>query len=190
MPYLGFRLSESIYASAFAGVSTINYNTTPAVGVSAAFNATRLFLGGSVIGNWHYGAWRFQPALTGTVGTEMQNGYVDSIGNEVSSQSASFGRILLGPEIGYGITSVEYGWALEPFVLARIGVDFASNTVAVTNGQSVIVRPGTQGFGGLGGGVAMQLQNGGYMRAQASYDSIGVSGLNLWSAVLRAGIAF
>lgn len=190
VPYLGFRLSESIYASAFAGVSTINYNTTPAVGVSAAFNATRLFLGGSVIGNWHYGAWRFQPALTGTVGTEMQNGYVDSIGNEVSSQSASFGRILLGPEIGYGITSVEYGWALEPFVLARIGVDFASNTVAVTNGQSVIVRPGTQGFGGLGGGVAMQLQNGGYMRAQASYDSIGVSGLNLWSAVLRAGIAF
>jgi hypothetical protein len=190
VPYLGFRLSESIYASAFAGVSTINYNTTPAVGVSAAFNATRLFLGASVIGNWHYGAWRFQPALTGTVGTEMQNGYVDSIGNEVSGQSASFGRILLGPEIGYSITSVEHGWALEPFVLARIGVDFASSTVAVTNGQSVIVRPGTLGFGGLGGGVAMQLQNGGYFRGQGSYDSIGVSGLNLWSVVLRAGIAF
>lgn len=190
VPYLGFRLSESVYASAFAGVSTINYNTTPAVGVSAAFSATRLFMGTSLIGNWHYGAWRFQPTLMGTIGTEMQNGYVDSIGNDVSAQSASFGRIVFSPEIGYGITSVEHGWALEPFVLARIGMDFASNTVAVTNGQSVIVRPGTLGFGGLGGGVAMQLQNGGYFRGQGSYDSIGVTGLNLWSVVLRAGITF
>lgn len=190
VPYLGFRLSESLYASAFAGVSTINYNTNPAAGVSASFNATRLFMGTSIIGNWHYGAWRLQPTLMGTLGSEMQNGYTDSIGNSVSSQSASFGRIVLTPEVGYEITSVEYGWTLEPFVLARIGVDFASNTVAVTNGQSVIVRPGTIGFGGLGGGVAMQLQNGGYLRGQASYDSIGVSGLNLWSAVLRAGITF
>lgn len=190
VPYLGFRLSETVYASAFAGVSTINYNTNPAVGVSASFNATRLFMGTSVIGNWHYDAWRFQPTLMATIGTENQNGYTDSLGNGVNGQSASFGRIVLSPEVGYSFSSVEYGWTLEPFVLARIGVDFASNTVAVTNGQSVIVRPGTIAFGALGGGVAMQLRNGGYMRAQGSYDSIGVSGLNLWSAVLRAGITF
>lgn len=190
VPYMGVRLSDTVYATAFAGVSTINYNATPAVGVSAAFNATRLFFGTSLIGNWHHGAWRFQPTLMGTFGSEFQNGYTDSIGNDVNSQSASFGRIVLSPEIGYTITNAERGWAMEPFILARIGVDFASNTVALTNGQSVIVRPGTLGFGGLGGGVAMQFQNGGYLRAQASYDSIGVSGLTLWSAVLRAGITF
>lgn len=190
IPYLGFRLSETVYASAFAGVSTINYSTNPAAGVSASFNATRLFLGTSVIGNWNYGAWRFQPTLMGTFGTESQNGYTDTLGNSIGGQSASFGRIVLSPEVGYGFSSVEHGWTLEPFVLARIGVDFASSTVAVTNGQSVIVRPGTLAFGGLGGGVAMKLQNGGYMRAQGSYDSIGVSGLSLWSAVLRAGITF
>ena len=190
VPYLGFRLSDSVYASAFVGASSVNYNTNPVVGVNAAFSATRLFLGTSIIGNWYDGPWRFQPTLMGTFGTEMQNGYTDSIGNDVGGQTASFGRIVLTPEVGYTFTSVEYGWVLEPFILGRLGVDFASNTVAVTNGQSVIVRPGTLAFGGLGGGVAMQLQNGGYIRAQASYDSIGVSGLNLWSAVLRAGITF
>jgi hypothetical protein len=38
--------------------------------------------------------------------------------------------------------------------------------------------------------MALQFDNGFYARGQVSYDSIGVSGLDIWSALLRAGFTF
>jgi len=69
-------------------------------------------------------------------------------------------------------------------------VDFASSPLVQFNGAPLIVRSGTQASGLAGGGVAMQLDRGFYLRVQGSYDSIGVSGLDVWSGRLRAGISF
>lgn len=190
MPYAGFRLQDNVFLTAFAGISSIAYNNNPASGVTAQFQATRLFFGGALTGVWRDGPWRLQPTLSGTYGSENQNGYTDSIGNVVPGQTVTYGRISAGPEVGYTFADVRPGLSVEPFVTGRGNVDFSSSTVALFNGTPIVVRSSPLGSGSLGAGVGLQFQNGFYLRALGSYESIGVSGLDIWSGVLRGGITF
>jgi hypothetical protein len=190
LPYFGMRLHENVYAEGFVGFTKLNYNTNPSAGISGAFDAYRIFVGGALTGVWYEGQWRIQPSILGAYGTESQNGYTDSSGTAVFGQTISYGRIAAGPEIGYTFRDEARNWSFEPFVIAKANVDFASSPVYSFNNGTTIVRAGTQAFGLLGVGMAMQLDRGFYLRLQASYDSIGVSGLDVWSGRLRAGINF
>jgi Autotransporter beta-domain len=190
VPYVGMRLHENIYAEAFVGVTKLNYNLTPAVLVNGSFDAYRFFLGGAVSGVWYDGNWRFQPSILGAYGSETQNAYTDSSGTAVTGQTITFGRIAAGPEIGYTFKDDNRDWSFEPFALLKANLDFSSSPVYAIGGTPIAVRSGTQGSGQLGGGIAMQLDNGFYLRLQASYDSIGVTGLDVWSGRLRAGKTF
>jgi hypothetical protein len=190
VPYVGVRLSDNIALTVMAGVSSITYNNNPTNGVTAQFQALRYFVGGALTGVWRDGPWRFQPSLSGTYGSENQYGYTDSSGNVVPGQTISYGRLSAGPEVGYTVDSGQSGVRIEPFVTAKASVDFASNTVGLFNGTPLVVRSGPLGSGSTGVGLALQFDNGFYARGQLSYDSIGVSGLDIWSALLRGGFTF
>lgn len=190
VPYAGIRLDQNIQAAAFVGFTSISYNTNPASGVSAQFAAQRYMVGGALTGTWYEGFWRFQPSLQAAYATENQNAYTDSAGTSVGGQTVYYGRIGAGPEIGYTFIGGSGSWTLEPFVSARINLNIASDTLAVVNNAPVVVRPGTLGSGSLGGGVNLAAQGGPSLRFQGSYDSIGVSGLDVWSAMLRGSFAF
>jgi hypothetical protein len=190
VPYFGLRLHDNIYAEGFVGLTKLNYNLTPAVAVTGSFDAWRVFFGGAVSGIWHYENWRFQPSILGAYGSETQNAYTDSAGTAVPSQTITFGRIAAGPEIGYTFKDVSRGWSFEPFVLLKGNLDFSSAPVYSINGTPFVVRSGAQGSGQFGGGLAMQLDDGFYLRVQASYDSLFVSGLDAWSGRIRAGKTF
>jgi hypothetical protein len=190
MPYVGVRLEENIYASAFVGLTSINYNNNPSTAVSARFAALRFMFGGAVSGVWNYGAWRLQPTLQGTYGTETQYGYTDSVGTVVAGQVVNYGRISAGPEVGYSFQGPDKQYRIEPFVLAKINLDFASTNAVALNGQAVALRPGTLGSGSAGAGVAVNFESSFYLRLQGSYDSIGVSGLDVWSGLIRGGMTF
>lgn len=190
LPYVGVRLTDNVFGSAFAGLSTIAYNTNPLPGVSARFNALRFLFGGTLTGVWRDGPWRFQPTLSGTYGNETQNGYTDSAGTPVPSQVLTYGRIGAGPEVGYTFRPNGMSWSVEPFVMLKGNLDFASSNASVLNGQSVVLRPGTLGSGSTGLGANVTLDNGLFVRAQGSYDSIGVWGLNVWSGLIHAGMTF
>jgi hypothetical protein len=191
LPYFGMRLHENIYAEGFVGLTKLYYNINPAATVTGTFDATRLFFGGAISGVWHDGAWRFQPSILGAYGTETQNAYNDTTGSAIPSQTVTFGRIAAGPEIGYTFKDEGRGWTFEPFALLKANLDFSSAPVYTFNGlTATVVRSGAQGSGQVGGGVAMQLDEGFYIRLQASYDSIGVTGLDVWSGRIRAGRTF
>lgn len=190
VPYVGLRLHENIYAEGFVGVTKLNYNLNPAAMVNGSFDAFRFFLGGAVSGVWYDGNWRFQPSILGAYGSEAQNAYTDSSGTAVPGQTITFGRIAAGPEIGYTFKDENRGWSFEPFALLKANLDFSSSPVYAIGATPIAVRSGTQGSGQLGGGVAMQLDDGFYLRIQGSYDSIGVTGLDVWSGRLRAGKTF
>ena len=191
LPYFGMRLHENVYAEGFVGLTKLYYNINPAPTVAGTFDATRLFFGGAISGVWHDGAWRFQPSILGAYGSETQNAYTDTTGSAIPSQTVTFGRIAAGPEIGYTFRDEGRGWTFEPFALLKANLDFSSASVFTFNGLvPTVVRSGTQGSGQVGGGVAMQLDDGFYLRLQASYDSIGVSGLDVWSGRIRAGRTF
>ncbi len=190
VPYLGVRLDENIFMSAFVGLTRLNYNTNPAAGVSGNFQALRVFFGGALAGTWRDGPWRFQPMLQGTYGSESQNAYVASNGASIQAQTVGYGRISLGPEVGYTFWSPDKAYSVEPFFVARAQLDFASSNLIALNGQVTTLRPGTQGSGAVGAGVEVRYETGFFFRVQGSYDSIGVTGLDVWTGLLRGGISF
>jgi hypothetical protein len=190
VPYFGMRLHENIYAEGFVGLTKLTYNLNPAVSVNGGFDAWRVFLGGAVSGIWYEGNWRIQPSILGAWGSETQNAYTDSAGTAVGGQTITFGRIAAGPEIGYVYKDESRGWSFEPFVLVKGTIDFSSAPVYSIAGTPFIARSGAQAGGQIGGGLAMQLDDGFYLRLQASYDSIFVPGLDAWSGRIRAGKTF
>jgi hypothetical protein len=189
-PYVGFRFDENITATVFGGLTTITYNSNPATGVSAQFDSLRLFFGGGVSGTWRDGPWRFQPTLGGTFASEQMHGYTDSAGTVVPSQTLTYGRVSAGPEIGYTFWQSDQRWSVEPFVMAHANIDFTSTNLTGLNGQSLLLRPGTQGSGTAGVGFDLRFPIGFSLRAQASYESIGVAGLDVWQGVLRGSLSF
>jgi hypothetical protein len=184
-PYLGVRLDPNVFFSAFVGGTWLNYNTAPQPGTSGAFGAWRFMTGGSLTGVWRFGPWRLQPSVDIAYGSESQNGFTDSAGTLVPGQIVQYGRVRGGPEVGYRFDFLD--WSLEPFVLARGNLDFATNQTVLANGQQVAVRGG--GSGGAGGGFVIQ-GRGFNVRGDFVYDSIGVTGLDIWTGRLRAGWSF
>ena len=191
LPYFGMRLTDNMFAEGFVGLTKLYYNVTPGTGITGTFDSLRVFFGGALSGVWHDGNWRFQPSLLGAWGSETQNAYTDSNSTFVPTQTVTFGRIGAGPEIGYTFKDERRGWTFEPFGLAKVNLDFSSTPVYTFYGLTpVVARSGTQASGQLGGGVAMLLDEGFYLRLQASSDSIGVPGLDIWSGRIRAGKSF
>ena len=188
VPYLGIRLSPNVVASAYAGAATVRYDANPVARVSAAYSGTRLFTGGSLTGRWRDGPWRFQPELSILYGSEALSAYVDSSGTSVPAIVVQAGRVSVGPEIGYRWSNPEDGWQIEPFLRARLNVDYINNGQVFLNGALVGTR------GPASGSIATGLSyvEGGRIttRIEGSYDSIGVQGLDVWSAMLRLGLRF
>ena len=111
IPYVGFRLSDNVFASAFVGLTQITYNSNPQLGDTANFTALRVMFGGSLFGQWQYGDWRVRPILSGSYASESQNGYTNSLGNVVSGQTVTYGRVSAGPEVGYTFWGPERAWS-------------------------------------------------------------------------------
>lgn len=190
VPYVGFRLTDNVFASAFVGLTQIAYNSNPQLGDTANFTALRVMFGGSLFGQWQFGDWRVRPILSGSYASESQNGYTDSLGNVVSGQTVTYGRVSAGPEVGYTFWGPEKSWSVQPYVLAKANLDFASSNAVLLQGQSVVLRPGTLGSGSAGLGVDTRFSSGFYLRVQGSYDSIGVTGLDVLTGMIRGGITF
>lgn len=184
-PYVGVRLDPNVYFSMFIGGTWLNYNTVPQAGTAAQFGAWRFMTGGSLTGVWRMGPWRLQPSVDIAYGSESQYGFTDTAGTVVPGQIVQYGRVRGGPEVGYRFEFSE--WSLEPFVLARGNLDFATNNALLVNGQQITLRG--QGSGGVGGGFVVQ-GRGFNVRGDFVYDSIGVTGLDIWTGRLRAGWSF
>ena len=146
--------------------------------------------GGALTGVWRADAWRLQPTLAGTVASETLSGYIDSSGMAFFPQTLSYGRLTAGPEVGYTFGDPDGVWTLEPFAMVRLQVDFSSTQANLVNGTTVFLRPGTLASGATGVGLQMRMKSGIYLRAQGNYESIGVSGLDVWSGTLRGGMTF
>jgi hypothetical protein len=187
-PYVGARLHDNLFLSAFLGATRISYNTTPQAGITGQFDSWRLFGGAALAGVWQLDAWRFQPTLAFNYGSEAQNGYVNSVGTLVPGQTVTYGRVSIGPEIGYTFAAPDRSWTIEPYAVARANLDFGNTNAILFNGVQVATRGSASGS--VGGGVRFQLPGGPGLRAEGSYDSIGVTGLSLWSVLLRAGWSF
>jgi Autotransporter beta-domain len=188
LPYVGVRLDPHVFVSFFAGVTGLSYNATPGTGITAAYGGTRLFTGGSLTGVWQDGPWRLQPGVSFTYGSEAQTSYTDSAGTFVSGQTVQFGRASAGPEVGYTFRDPAGAWSVEPYLRGQFNLDFATDERVFLNGLVISTRSG--GSGTVAGGVQWQTGARFNGKLEASYDSIGVTGLDLWSALFHFNWSF
>jgi outer membrane autotransporter protein len=188
-PYATAQLSPNIFLTAFGAVTRVFYNASLGSNGNAQFNAWRWMGGGNLLGVWHEGDWRLQPALTVLYGQENQEGYTTSTGTSVASQSLPFGRISLGPEVGYTFRKPE-AWAIEPFVFARGNFDYVQPNAAVLNGTIFTSSQHGPFSAALGGGLSFATKQGFTLRLQVSNESVGQNGLDVWLGQIRGGWKF
>jgi hypothetical protein len=188
-PYATFQLNPNIFLTAFAAVTRVSYDAVLSPGVTGQFNAWRWLGGGNLTGVWHDGAWRFQPSLIVLYGQEDQDGYTTSAGTSVSPQQLPFGRISLGPEVGYAFARPG-AWAFEPFVFARGNVDYVQPNVSVVTGTTIASAQHGAWSGSLGGGFSINTRQGFFARVQASNESVGQYGESVWLGEFRGGWKF
>jgi hypothetical protein len=185
-PYATARLSPNLFLTGFGGLSHIDYETAITPGQHGSFDAWRWLVGASLSGRWQDGGWRFQPTATVIHGAENQRAYTSSTGGFFPAQRIEFGRISLGPEIGYAFSDDSKAWALEPFVNLRGNFDYIPNTVAVFNGASFLGAGRSQWSAAAAVGAALNTKQGFSSRLQFSHESLGLNGLDIWLAQFRA----
>jgi hypothetical protein len=189
-PYVVARATPNLYLSLFGGITHVDYNTALAPGVTAQFDAWRPMIGTAVIGVWREGQLRIQPTASIVYGAENQRAYTTSQGVYIGPQSIEFGRITVGPEFGYAFSDATKSWTFEPFINVRGNFDYIPGQGAVFNGATFVGGNRGQWSAAVAVGAALNTQKGAFLRLQASHESIGMNGLDIWLGSVRGGWNF
>lgn len=181
-PYAGYEITPNWAADLSVGYSWLRYDTTSNVSTTGSFDATRWFASANLNGNYGYDHWVFQPKVGVMYLNEDQDGYTDSSNTANASSTIKFGRATAGSKIGYNLGMV------TPFVKAYGQWDFKQpDHVLKANGQySNIDDVG----GVVGGGLDFLINDSVSGTVEGSYDSIGRSNLDTWTANAKIRVKF
>jgi adhesin/invasin len=175
-PYVGLRLTKSIYFDArFAWGTAINH-VDPIGAYTDTFSTARKLASARLTGDWTHGAWRFRPSADLTYYTESQKSYVNQIGIDIPGSRISLGRITFGPEIGYRM-QLPQQMVLEPYVGLKGVWDFAKNKDVSAGGVALAPDVLT---GRLEIGASLKTASGVSFRAVGAYDGLGTSNYRAW----------
>lgn len=127
--------------------------------------------------------------MTVLYGQENQEAYTTSASATAAPLSLPFGRISVGPEIGYSIVKPE-AWALEPYIVARGNFDYVRPSVSVISAGTFTSSQQGPFSATLGAGVQLNTKQGFNARLQATNESVGQPGLDVWLGQVRGGWKF
>jgi outer membrane autotransporter protein len=188
-PYVGVKLAPNLLFDARIawGTSKNNVTLTDAlVGTrTGSFDTTRWLATSTLTGNYNYGPWRLSPQAGLEYGNEKNDGFTNSLGQSVSGNGISIGRLTLGSEIGYRIRLSD-GSLVEPHVGITGIWNFHSDDLII---NGVLVTPNAT-RAKLEGGIIFKSVAGPSVRAAVSYDGIGSSELSALSGKLWLNLPF
>jgi outer membrane autotransporter protein len=176
-PYLAARLHDNLLFDGRAAWGTADNEVSPLLGLySDQFDSERWLVKGQFTGDFSAGRWRFNPHVAVIHFEEEQQAYTDSLGNRISSQTVSLGRLTFGPKVstsfdlpdGTGLTTHLGLKGIWDFDQAEI-VDL--DTGLASSGSSDDLR------GRVDGGLSARYTNGWIVTGNAFYDGIGVDDL-------------
>jgi outer membrane autotransporter protein len=180
-PYFGARISDNLIFDARAawGRSSNDIELfSPDVGWrKGSFDTDRWLATAKLTGLWHHDGWRFSPHVGVAWGTEHQDAYSNSIDQSIGANRATIGRVTFGPEIGYRIM-LEDGTVVEPHVSLEGIWNFHTEDLVV---GGTVVSP-DEFRAKLEAGVIFASPDGYRLRAAGSYDGLGDSDFEAWSA--------
>lgn len=182
-PYLGYQLTDRWTASLSGGYSWLNYdskrnNDT----VSGSYDATRWFANASLSGVYASGNFRFLPMVGVLYLEEEQDGYTESTGTVVGSNTIKLGRLSAGGRVGYVAGN------MMPYVKLIGEYDF-EHPDAVAIGNGTFSNDDDTG-GQIGVGVDFFSTGPLSGTVEASYNSLGRTDLDVWSLMGRLRMRF
>lgn len=168
-PYLGVRLTETVFADARLGWGKVSNTISPFGFYTDSFESTRLQASARLTGQWQYDALTLRPSAEVVYYTEKQAAYTSVIDLPMEANRIALGRLSFGPEVAYRFQG-ENGDFVEPFAGIRGVWDFASVGVTTPGGGALPiegVRGRVEAGGTLGNAAGLLL------RASGAYDGIG-----------------
>jgi hypothetical protein len=175
-PYVGWQFDEHWSASVIAGATT-GYTSLNNAGASyaARYRTSQWDVQGEVDGSYDVGAVRLSPSASLLYLETRTGSFVDSAGNHARSSLTALTRGSLGGSVSLPLT----GW--EPYLRASGEHDFKVPTGSGPNGSSGAT---------IGAGTTVTLTDGFWMTLDGGYNSLGRTGLSLWSVSARANLRF
>jgi hypothetical protein len=171
---------RTIFCSTPGGWGQSDNEISPLGTYKDSFDTDRWLTKANLSGNWFVERVRISPSVGLIYIEETQDGYVDSLGSTIDSQSVHLGRLTFGPEFGYAILR-EDGTILEPHMAFTGMWDFDKDSTATVGGLTT----GIDDFRvKVEGGLMVRGTNGISGRAALSYDGIGTGDFNAWGGQL------
>ena len=181
-PYMGFKVTPNWSVDLSVGYTRLDYDTTNGLnGTSGSFNADRYFGAANLVGAYASGNWRFQPRTTLSYSREDQDGYTESNGSQVESDTLLLGRLAAGSKVGYAFENfLPYAKLMGEWDFKRAG------SVTTANGEVV----SSDRAGGVAG-VGVEFYNDAFSGSvEIDYNSLFRSDLDVWSTIVRARYEF
>ncbi len=168
-PYTTIKLGQNVFFDARAAWGKSTNNVSPFLDYTDTFETTRWLGSANLTGTWNSGNWRVTPSVSVAYGHESSDGYFDSNGVFVPSQTAELGRLTFGPEIAYrGHTSD--GTVFEPHLALKGIWDFKREGDMKIDGIDV---GATEFRARIEGGLLVTAPSGVAFRATANAEGLG-----------------
>jgi outer membrane autotransporter protein len=183
-PYIVARLHQNLIFDARAAWGRSDNDISPLGTYTDSFDTDRWLLRGKLTGDFKEGAWSFAPHVAVIYFEEEQDAYTDSLGNLISSQTVSLGRLTFGPKVSYRWKNAN-GTTVAPYVALKGIWDFEeAETVDIATGLAL---GSDEVRARIEGGLAIQMPGGISLSGEGFYDGIGASDFDAYggSAKIR-----
>ena len=185
-PYVSLALTPNLFFDARAAWGRSSNEVSPFGSYEDEFDTVRSLYSAKLTGVWRDGAWLYAPEAEIVYFEETQEGYTDQLGQEITEQTVSLGRVIVGPEVIY-----QLDWETQGQLELSAGLkgiwDFDKDDEATVNGVSYGTST-LQGRVELGAGYTLPSNIS--TRFGLSYDGLGDSEFEAYRIELVVHVPF
>ena len=187
-PYLATRLGKNLLFDGRTAYGQSSNTISPLGTYVDSFDTTRWLVSGTLTGDFKMSGWRFSPHVGVSYFEETQKAYTDSIGNTITAQTVSLGRMTFGPEVSTSFKASN-GTIMSPHIGLKGIWDFdKAQTIdlntGLASGSDNDLRASVEA------GLAMLLTNGWRLAGEGHYDGIGDDSLEAYGGSVKLTVPF
>ncbi|RFP86807.1 autotransporter outer membrane beta-barrel domain-containing protein [Rhodobacteraceae bacterium 63075] len=184
-PYMTARIAPNLYFDGRLAAGTSRNSVSPYNTYTDDFSTSRWMATAELIGEFQRGNWTIQPTTSLSYFEERQDGYVDSVGVTIPSQTVSLGQFKFGPTFR-GQFRTGRGTSYSPYFSLDAIYNFGdTDGVTLSDPDSA----STDGWRGrFRAGVDFRMKNGASLSLGGTYDGIGQDDLDIWGLSFELNI--
>ncbi len=169
-PYVVARVHQNLIFDGRTAWGRSNNDVSPDRTYTDSFATDRWLVKGTLTGDFDYGSWHFAPHVGMIYFEEVQEGYTDSNGLAIGSQTVSLGRVTFGPKVSTNFQAGG-GMVVSPHIGFKGIWDF--DNAAVVDVATGIATGSDDLRGRVEGGMTIQVPGGVSLSGEGFYDGIG-----------------